>query len=175
MHFTRRQMNAAILPDGEVFVSGGSSGPTFSNGFFKVLDTESWDPATGKWTPLAAQAEARLYHSTLVLLPSGKLLSAGSGQPTFAGDPGEHSGGIGPPTSSPSDIDDVNDHYTGQIYSPPYLFQGGPRPTIKSAPADVAYGKSFLYGVTSVREWCDPDNWTAEVQLKEGVLPDLAA
>jgi galactose oxidase len=143
MHFARRQMNAAILPDGKVFVSGGSSGPTFSNGSFKVLETECWDPATGHWTLLAAQAEARLYHSTLVLLPDGRLLSAGGGQPTFPGDFGDHSGGTGPPTSPPSDPDDVNDHYTGQIYSPPYLFQSGKRPAIKSAPTDVGYGESF--------------------------------
>ena len=37
----------------------------------------------------------------------------------------------------------MNDHFTGQIYSPPYLFQGGTRPTIKSAPTDVTYGQSF--------------------------------
>jgi hypothetical protein len=29
--------------------------------------------------------------------------------------------------------------------------------------------------VKSVREWCDPDAWTAEVQLKKGALPDLDA
>jgi galactose oxidase len=37
----------------------------------------------------------------------------------------------------------VTDHFTGQLYSPPYLFQGGVRPAIKSAPKDVAYGESF--------------------------------
>ena len=25
----------------------------------------------------------------------------------------------------------------------------------------------------TVQDWCDPDNWTAEVQLKECALPDL--
>src|SRR5206468_1567150 len=44
MNFARRQLNAAILPDGKIFVSGGSSGPAtgdnFSNGSFAVLDTE---------------------------------------------------------------------------------------------------------------------------------------
>jgi hypothetical protein len=29
--------------------------------------------------------------------------------------------------------------------------------------------------VKSVREWCDPDDWTAEVWMKEGALPDLDA
>jgi galactose oxidase len=146
MKFPRRQMNAAILPDGKVFVSGGSSGPRFNNGFFPVLDTESWDPATGVWTPMAPQAEARLYHSTLVLLPSGQLLSSGGGQPGAEGDPGDHSGGTGPPVHPPADADDVNDHFTGQIYSPPYLFQGGVRPAIRSAPTNVAYGDSFTVG-----------------------------
>jgi hypothetical protein len=29
--------------------------------------------------------------------------------------------------------------------------------------------------VNSVREWCEPDDWTAEVRMKEGALPDLDA
>jgi hypothetical protein len=29
--------------------------------------------------------------------------------------------------------------------------------------------------VSSVREWCEPDDWTAEVRMKEGARPDLDA
>ena len=122
MHLPRRQLNAAVLPDGNVFVSGGSKGPGFNNGLLKVLDCEAWDPTTGKWTLLAPQAEARLYNSTLVLLPDGRLLSAGGGQP-FA--EGENA-----------------DHFTGQIYSPPYFFKGT-RPVIADAPAEVTFGQTF--------------------------------
>ncbi len=162
MNFARRQMNAAILPDGKILVTGGSSGPpsgdNFSNGSFAVLESECWDPevngkdATKPWTRLAPQTEARLYHSVLLLLPSGQLLSAGGGQPAFNnGDVGDHTGpgGVRPvsnPDGTGADPDDVNDHFTGQLYSPPYLFRGGVRPAIKSAPTKVAYGESFKVG-----------------------------
>ncbi|HEY9464484.1 MAG TPA: hypothetical protein VIR54_15430, partial [Vicinamibacterales bacterium] len=44
MSTPRRQHNATLLPDGTVFVSGGSSGPGFNNDTAPVYDTEVWDP-----------------------------------------------------------------------------------------------------------------------------------
>ena len=38
---------------------------------------ELWDPATGAWRLGAAQAESRAYHSTALLLPDGRVVSAG--------------------------------------------------------------------------------------------------
>jgi Domain of unknown function (DUF1929) len=71
----------------------------------------------------------RLYHSTAVLLPDGRVLSAGGGMPPGGGMlPG---GGF-----------DTN-HPDAEIYSPPYLFKG-PRPTITSAPDNVNYGQPFV-------------------------------
>lgn len=55
----------------------------------------------------------RLYHSTAVLLPDGRVFSAGSDGST-----------------------------TADFYSPPYLFKG-PRPTISNAPLSVIYGQGF--------------------------------
>lgn len=68
--------------------------------------------------------KARLYHSTALLLPSGRVLVAGGGHPRDDGN------------ADP-------DHPNAEIFSPPYLFRG-PRPTIDSAPQNVAYGESFL-------------------------------
>jgi hypothetical protein len=59
-----------------------------------------------------------MYHSTAVLLPDGRVLSAGE----------DH----GPTQNQTS----------AEIYSPPYLFRG-PRPTITSAPASVGYQTQF--------------------------------
>ncbi|NOT57871.1 MAG: DUF1929 domain-containing protein, partial [Deltaproteobacteria bacterium] len=66
----------------------------------------------------------RLYHSTALLLPDGRVLSAGGGR--FGGMP---------------QIDQLN----AEIYSPPYLFRGA-RPVIGSAPATGQYGASVFVG-----------------------------
>jgi hypothetical protein len=123
MKFARRQLNATILPDGKVFVTGGTSSPGFNNATASVLQSEVWNPATGAWTTMASQTDRRLYHSTAVLLPDGRVLSAGGGMP-----PSPQAG-------------DTN-HRNAQIYSPPYLFRGA-RPTITSAPASVTFGQRF--------------------------------
>ena len=87
MAFPRRQHNATILPDGTVLVTGGTrSGGAGPPENFNNLDpgqpihvAELWDPGTGHWTQLAAEQEDRCYHSTAVLLPDGRVLSAGGG------------------------------------------------------------------------------------------------
>lgn len=123
MAFARRQVNSVLLPDGTVLVLGGTSSGGFNRADAAVLAVELWNPVTESWTFMAPQAEPRLYHSTAWLLPDGRVVSAGGGQPAADG------------------IDD--DHYTAQIYSPPYLFKGS-RPRITSAPASVVHGASFV-------------------------------
>jgi hypothetical protein len=122
MAFPRRQSNATILADGTVLVTGGTSSPGFNDATGAVYAAEIWDPATGLWTTMASAAERRLYHSTAILLADGRVLSAGGGAP--------------PGTGGDSD------HYTAEIYSPPYLFKGA-RPTISSAPSSVNYRQVF--------------------------------
>jgi hypothetical protein len=113
MTIPRRQLNATLLPDGKVLVTGGSSAPGFNEPRGAVLYAEQWDPATETWTELAEYTRYRGYHSTALLLPDGRVLSAGGdGQPN------------------------------AEIFSPPYLFQGK-RPTITAAPATVGYGQTF--------------------------------
>jgi hypothetical protein len=122
MAYPRRQANATLLADGTVLVTGGTSSPGFNDATGAVYAAEIWDPATGLWSTVASAAERRLYHSTAILLADGRVLSAGGGQP--AGANGDA------------------DHYTAEIYSPPYLFKG-PRPTLSTAPSSVSYGESF--------------------------------
>jgi len=117
MHFPRRQHNAVILPDGKVFIVGGSSASGFDTSTSPVLPTEMWDPATGQFTVMASIAVYRGYHSTALLLADGRVLSAG--------------GNLGGPNA--------------QLFSPPYLF-AGTRPSIASAPVSAGYGQTVFIG-----------------------------
>jgi Domain of unknown function (DUF1929)/Carboxypeptidase regulatory-like domain len=121
MHFPRRQHNAVILPDGKVFIVGGSSAGGFDTSTSPVLPTEMWDPATGQFTVMASIAVYRGYHSTALLLADGRVLSAG--------------GNVGGPNA--------------QVFSPPYLFAGA-RPSIASAPVSAGYGQTVFVGTPDV-------------------------
>ena len=117
MHFPRRQHNAVILPDGKVFIVGGSSAGGFDTSTSPVLPTEMWDPATGQFAVMASIGVYRGYHSTALLLADGRVLSAG--------------GNVGGPNA--------------QLFSPPYLF-AGTRPSISSAPVSAGYGQTVFIG-----------------------------
>jgi fibronectin type 3 domain-containing protein len=116
----RRQINATLLPDGKVLITGGVSGAGFNNMSTPVYAAEIWDPATEQFTPVAGMRFGRWYHSTVVLLPDGRILSAGGDNPTSGANPS----------------------LATEIYSPPYLFKGA-RPSITSAPESVSYGQTF--------------------------------
>ena len=143
MNFPRRQHNATILPDGTVLVTGGTRGggePGTAQAF-NDLDpgqpvhiAELWDPKTGQWTMLAAEQTDRCYHSTAVLLPDGRVLSAGGGEFIL---------NEGTPQQVANNPQDT--HYDAQVFSPPYLFKG-PQPQITSAPDSVQYGDTFEIG-----------------------------
>jgi len=126
MATARRQLNATLLPDGKVFVTGGTSGPGFNNLTTPVFSSELWDPTTEKWTVVASQKIPRLYHSTAVLLPDGRVLSAGGGEFQV--------------------VQEQDNHRNAQIYSPAYLFAKGARPKITKAPEAVSYGGTFKVG-----------------------------
>ena len=106
--------NLVLLADGTVLAVGGGGGGPYTN---PQKQSELYDPATGTWASMAAQTANRTYHSTALLLPDGRVLSAGS-------------------TSG------LPEETTVDIYSPPYLFDG-PRPAITQAPSEISYGASF--------------------------------
>ena len=103
-----------------VLVTGGSQGPGFNNEAAPVRVAELWDPKTKKWETVSAMQAPRLYHSTALLLPDGRVLSAGGGQAPVS----------------------VSFQNNAEIYSPPYLFRGI-RPKISSIPEAVSYGETF--------------------------------
>ena len=83
MKIGRRQTTAIILADGKVLVTGGSSQCGFTNEAGAVFAPELYDPAAvspaDPWTTMANASVVRVYHSTTVLLPDGRVLSVGSG------------------------------------------------------------------------------------------------
>ena len=79
MQFRRRHLNATILPDGQVLVTGGTSGGGFNDLANAVHAAEVWDPnpAPGHWTTLASNSVDRVYHSVSLLLPDATVLHGG--------------------------------------------------------------------------------------------------
>ena len=123
MNSARSFLNLTLLPDDSVLATGGDTTKSGLNPATAVYAAESWSSTTETWTPLASMTTPRLYHSTALLLPDGRVLSAGSGAAT------------GAPYQT-----------NAELYSPPYLFKGA-RPTITASPAaPIPYGSSFFVG-----------------------------
>ena len=74
MSSSRTGDTATLLPDGKVLVAGG-----LTNSFGNWLDnSESYDPATGRWTTTAGDIMmVRRYGHSATLLQNGKVLVAG--------------------------------------------------------------------------------------------------
>ncbi|MFZ0636176.1 MAG: galactose oxidase-like domain-containing protein [Candidatus Acidiferrales bacterium] len=118
----RIEMNATILPSGEILATGGSQ--IDENGSTASLNADLYNPSTNTFTSAGANAYARLYHSNSILLPNATVLLLGSNP----------SQGV----------------YEGhmEIYSPAYLFTSSgslaTRPTITSVtPGVIGYGATF--------------------------------
>ena len=96
---------------------GNSSGAGLVDLNAGVYAAEQWNPATGQWRTLAAEQVTRQYHSTALLLPDGRVLSAGGGICGTCDQVGYLA-------------------KNAQIFSPPYLFQadGTPRRGPRSTP-----------------------------------------
>jgi galactose oxidase len=120
MVFARRHSNATILPTGDVLVTGGTSvGPNNPAG--AVHAAELWSPTTQAWVTLASNVVIRMYHSTSLLLPDGRVLHTGSGDGARAADERNY-----------------------ELYSPPYLFRGA-RPGLTGfTPTVVGYGQPLF-------------------------------
>lgn len=125
MNIARRFFNSTVLPNGQVFVNGGTR---FAHDLGQAAyEGEIWDPATGQWQLTPRAQRARLYHNTSSLLPSGVVLTGGGGNP-------------GPVFNR-----------NAEAYFPPYLFrqvngvtQLAPRPTISRVDSfKVAHGGSL--------------------------------
>ena len=115
----RMHLNAVLLPDRTVLVTGGGSIRESD----PVLESEIFDPRTNSWSVAATSDIPRLYHSFGLLLPDGRVLLGGSQPP------------------------DVPAEKRLELYSPPYLF-AGTRPVISQAPSQVRYGATIRINTT---------------------------
>jgi galactose oxidase len=120
---TRSFQNSVVLPDGKVLVIGGQNYAVPFSDNTAVLNAELWDPSTEKFTTMATMTVPRTYHSVALLLPDGRVFSAGGGLC-----------GTGCATN----------HFNGQIFTPPYLLtddgKAASRPVIADAQTKVANG-----------------------------------
>jgi hypothetical protein len=140
MSQARIEMNAVILPNGEVLAIGGSVNDEDTTTASRNADL--YDPVSNTFSSAGANAYPRLYHSVALLLPDATVWFAG-------GNPSRGS-------------------YVRQmeIYKPAYLFNPdgtqATRPSITSAPASVGYGESFT--VTT------PDSIASVVLVRNGAV-----
>jgi hypothetical protein len=125
LHTARMHHNAVLLPDRTVFVCGGSY--VQESLAAAVRTAEIYDPDLDRWTEVAAAAVPRLYHAVALLLPDGRVVSAGS---------------------NPRREDDDK---RIEIYRPPYL-SAGTRPVISAAPPDLTYGQHFQISMPSTAQ-----------------------
>lgn len=151
MNRRRHYHNLTVLPNGRVLATGGAirargGVPWCSEA---VYETEIWNPGDGTWTLVAPMTHRdpdmpRLYHSTALLLPDGRILSAGGECYTPGPDPD-----ICPGHSSQYCT-------SGDFFEPPYLFNASnvriddttDRPQVSSIPVLVATGSTFTVTAT---------------------------
>lgn len=156
MQVPRLQHNLTVLPNGKVLITGGTCGTDILAN--AVYATELWDPSAPTTAPVRlADAQqgpaqgphrARTYHSTALLLPDERVISAG----------GETCVAINPETGQCSEeVDCGNADY----FYPPYLFNGNnliqdsDRPRITSGLPQpphslfIATGSTFACSVSS--------------------------
>lgn len=132
MHDPRIHATGVLLPTGHVLAVGGMSkyGHEMVDGKehekYPVLSAELYDPDADVWTVMASQKFARVYHSTALLLPDGRVISMG-------GNPHK---------------DMIETKI--EVFSPPYLFKGG-RPIIEHAPDEMQLGREYTIGFSSRR------------------------
>ena len=131
MNFGRALSNSVTLPNGEVLVIGGNQNGLNFNDNTSVFPAEIYNPTSDSWRVVDTIDVPRNYHSTALLLKDGRVLSAGGGA----------CGGCA-----------VN-HLDGQIYSPPYLFNGdgspATRPSLSGLAAEAGAGNTITVSASS--------------------------
>lgn len=116
------------MPDGKVAIVGGSSnaGSVSDSQYYGQASILIWDPETNEIRYTAKQQIKRLYHSIGLMLPDGRVYTAGGGAP-----------GI--------------NRLNAEIFSPPYLFNAdgskASRPKITAAPKNITAGETIVINV----------------------------
>jgi hypothetical protein len=128
---------ATLLPTGDVLFTGGALPNTNDQGGVQRPEVYraplnrldgTYAPGPGRWETIEEPATVlRNYHSSALLMPDGRVWTAGGNSPAQPGVP---------PTATQKQI---------EIYDPPY--PAGPRPSIASCPSFIFFGEEFTMGV----------------------------
>jgi hypothetical protein len=126
----RVQLNATILPNGKVLVSGGSTQSEIATA--DSLSTQLYDPDSNSFSPAGSMEFPRLYHSNTILLPDATVMAVGGNPERTVYEP----------------------HI--EIYSPPYLFNSdgslAVRPVITGiTPSVLRYGAAFSISTAAAK------------------------
>ncbi len=118
MNFARSDGNATIMPDGNIFLNGGHS---YNDLEFSVFTPEVYNPKTQITQEMSRSYFRRNYHATSLLLPDGRILTAGG------------------------------DVWNAEIFYPPYLFSKdinnkivlAKRPEIRNLEKNIKRGENI--------------------------------
>jgi len=80
MAFPRTYHTLTLLPDGTVLATGGGVTTDAIGVSGAVHYAELWSPVTKTWATMASMQKPRLYHSTALLLPDGRVVVMGGGR-----------------------------------------------------------------------------------------------
>jgi hypothetical protein len=94
-------------------------------------------PINHRMSVMANTTVARLYHSEAIVLLDGRVLISGS-------DPTGQLADV-----PPEDIIDFPEEFRVEVFTPPYLLSGLPRPTFTLTNTDWSYGESVSFTLTS--------------------------
>jgi galactose oxidase len=123
MAYPRAFANGVVLPNGEVVIIGGQTYPVPFSDATAILIPEIWNPVTRVFRQMNAMATPRVYHSTGILLPDGRVYEGGGGQ-------------CGEGCSA--------NHFNTEILTPPYLLNSdgslATRPVIDYASSTAVLG-----------------------------------
>lgn len=127
MWYQRAFHNSVILPDGQVFITGGQVTPQPFSDDTAQYTSELWNPNGFHFYKTAPQPIPRTYHSTAILLPDATVFTAGGG---LCGE------------------DCATNHYDAQIFYPPYMYnadgsRNNNRPVITNAPDTITLGSNI--------------------------------
>jgi hypothetical protein len=149
LHRPRSHANTVLLPDGSMVEIGGGWGDKKGGGENGApaqwaaapfhLTTELWSPRGRTWRLGPPQREFRTYHSTALLLPDGRVVSAGD----------DYSGRF---TGAEAARNFAQD--SAEIFEPPYLFDGNrkaPRPRLAGVPATLTWNATARLRVQAAR------------------------
>jgi hypothetical protein len=139
----RTHASATILPTGDVLMTGGADPGNDQSGvmdpelYHTPIDhaagTPSYVAGPGNWDTIADPATVlRNYHSGALLMPDGRVWTAGGNSPTQPDTP---------PAQNQKLI---------EIFDPPY--PAGTRPQITSCPKVIAYGDQFAIQSTNAQQ-----------------------